>query len=387
LRSLNIPADEGALLQLRLPSGGPAATLPNRGDQTLKTAVLTLNAKGRFVNILLGQTITLALNVRLSATLLNLGLAESFCSQGVLAGADGLKGTADDVLIADDIQNFNIPASVLAALGDPAVGINDVTVRGLLKLANCALAGLPTGAATLLDINAAVDAINRGFDTCRAAVNCLSGPINQDSFNDNFVDRGLLDPPPPPDPLLNVKVRSSNLDAVKEPSEPDIAGNPGGKSVWWRWPAPVSGPVSISTIGSSFDTLLAVYTGTGISNLVLVASNDDAEGTSQSDVSFQAVAGTEYQVAVDGFDGASGAIVLTLVAAPARLCQPITINGNQVQFCLDGEIGRAYTVEAATDLAHWALITTGVNTNGSFKFSDPAMSNLPQRSYRLHFEP
>ncbi len=388
VRSLSILPGDQTLLEQRLPSGGPPATLPAQGDQTLQTAVLPLNSKGRFDDVFLGQTITLSLNGRLSSSLLSFGLTSNFCSQAVLAGPDGLKGTADDVLVTNDIQSFSIPPSVLTALSDPALGINDNTIHGLLELANRGLAGVPTGAASLPDINAAVDAINRGFDGCRRPpTNCSPGTITQDSFNDSFTNRPTLDPPPPPDPLLNVRVRSSNLAATKDPGEPEIAGNPGGKSVWWQWPAPISGPVTISTIGSSFDTLLGVYRGTALSNLVLVASNDDAEGTLQSDVSFQAVAGTNYEIAVDGFNGASGEIVLTLVAAPLRLCQPITIIGSQVGFCLTGEIGRTYTVEASPDLLNWTLIATALNSNGVLQFTDPAMSNLQRRFYRVTFEP
>jgi len=143
----------------------------------------------------------------------------------------------------------------------------------------------------------------------------------------------------------------------------------------------------VSTIGSSFDTLLGVYTGTTLSNLVLLASNDDAEGTVQSDVTFQAVAGTDYQIGVDGFDGASGAIVLTLVAAPPYFCEPITVVGNHLSFCLTGELGRSYVVEATPDFLNWTLIYSFVNTNGTVNFVDPAQGNFLQRLYRLEFEP
>jgi hypothetical protein len=386
-RSLSILVGDVALLQQRLPAGGKPVALPNLGDQTLQTALVPLNSKARFADVFLGQTITLSLNVRLSPLLLSFELTSNFCSQAVLAGPDGLKGTADDVLVTNDIQNFTIPATVLTALLDPALGITNHTVQGLLELANSALAGLPTGAASVSDINAAVDAINRGFDECRVPVNCSLGPVILDSFNDSFTNRPTLKPPPPPDPLLNVRVRSSNLAATKEPGEPDIAGNPGGKSVWWQWLAPISGPVTISTIGSSFDTLLGVYTGGAISNLVLVASNDDAEGILQSDVTFEAAAGTHYQIAVDGFNGASGEIVLTLVANQPKLCEPITILGSQVHLCLMGETGRNYMIEASPDLLNWTLISTAVNTNGALVFTDRAMSNFPKRFYRVTFEP
>jgi PKD repeat protein len=387
-RSLTILVADVALLQQRLPSGGPPATLPANGDQTLQTASLPLKAKGRFNNILLGQAITLSLNVRLNGALGSLQITTNFCSEADLAGPDGLKGTADDVLVTNDTQSFTIPVSVVVALSDPAIGINDSSVIGLLKLANNALAGvLPPGTPSLGDITSALDAFNRGFDQCRALVNCLINGYVPDAFNNAFTNRALLDPPPPPDPLLNVRVSSSNLTATKDAGEPDIAGNPGGKSVWWRWPAPISGPVTISTIGSSFDTLLGVYTGTNLANLVLLASNDDAERTLQSDVTFEAVVGTEYQIAVDGFDGDSGGIVLTLVAVPTQLCQPLIINGNQVQLCLTGELGRTYNIEASSDLSNWTLLATAVNTNGTLSFIDRAMSNFSQRYYRVFFEP
>jgi hypothetical protein len=403
-RSLSILPGDPALLQQRMPSGGTPAALPI-GNQTLQTAVLPLNSKSRFANVFLGQTITLSLNVRLSSALLSFGLTPSFCSQGVVAGPDGLKGTPDDELVAGDIQMFSVPASVRNALLDPALGINDLTVQGLLELANRGLAALPTGGASLSDINAAVDAINRGFDECRASVNCSGGTVVQDSFNDSFTNRPTLGsaavaalppqepeglnllPQPPPVSSLNIRVRSSNLNATKEPGEPTIAGNTGGKSVWWQWRAPRTGPVTISTIGSSFDTLLGVYTGTILSNLVLVASNDDARGTLQSEVTFQAQAGTDYQIVVDGVDGAGGEIVLTLIVDPPQLCLPVMVAGNQVECCLIGDIQRSYTVEASSDLSNWTLLATALNSDGTLRFNDPARSNFPQRYYRVTFEP
>jgi hypothetical protein len=404
-RSLSILPDETALLQLRLPSGGPPAALPNNGDQTLKTATgLPLNPKGRFTDVLLGQAITLSLNVRLSAPLLNFPLTSSFCTQGILAGADGLKGTADDVLVGGDIQMFNIPASVLTALSSSALGINDNTVKGLLELANRGLAGLPTDGASLSDINEAVDAVNRGFDECRELTNCSTSTVIADSFNDTFKSRPTLglksptalalqaleDPKPasPPTAPMNIRVRSSNLNATKEPGEPTVAGNPGGKSVWWQWQAARSGPVTIETVGSSFDTLLGVYTGTTLSNLVLVASNDDVSSTVlTSQVSFPAQAGMTYQIVVDGVDGASGEIVLTLIADPPQLCLPVTLASDQMQFCIDGDLGRVYTFEASPDLLHWTLLATALNSDGTLRITDPAKSSSPVRFYRVNFEP
>ena len=91
--------------------------------------------------------------------------------------------------------------------------------------------------------------------------------------------------------------------ATKEPGEPDHVGNLGGKSVWWKWTTPRTGRVQLDTLGSSFDTLLAVYTGASVADLTEVASNDDLELTKnqyQSSLVFDAVQGETYYIAVDG---------------------------------------------------------------------------------------
>jgi hypothetical protein len=107
-------------------------------------------------------------------------------------------------------------------------------------------------------------------------------------------------------------IADDNTYATKEPGEPNHAGNPGGKSLWYAWIAPTNTPVTFDTTGSTFDTLLAVYTGSVVSNLALVVSNDDINGAAerQSLVTFTPVKGTTYHIAVDGFGGASGIVNL-----------------------------------------------------------------------------
>jgi hypothetical protein len=76
-----------------------------------------------------------------------------------------------------------------------------------------------------------------------------------------------------------------------------------------------SGPVTLTTAGSSFDTALGVYRGTAVNALTQVAANDDENartGVYTSKVTFNAVAGTTYQIAVDGYQGATGSITLKL---------------------------------------------------------------------------
>ena len=127
-------------------------------------------------------------------------------------------------------------------------------------------------------------------------------------FNDLFVNG---------QPLAGAAgtVSGNSTAATKEAGEPAHVGNAGGKSIWYLWTAPGTGPATIDTQGSSFDTLLAVYTGNTVTNLTVVASNDDTATNAQSRVTFTAVAGTIYRIAVDGFNpgtppAASGSVVL-----------------------------------------------------------------------------
>lgn len=131
---------------------------------------------------------------------------------------------------------------------------------------------------------------------------------NDIPVNDNFSNATLLTT------TTNVSVLVTNVVASKEPGEPKHAGNNGGHSVWWKWVAPSNGVVVINTTGSTFNTLLGVYTGTSVSNLTQVAANDDngSRGDGTSQLNFATQAGTEYEIAVDGKNGATGVIQLNL---------------------------------------------------------------------------
>lgn len=113
--------------------------------------------------------------------------------------------------------------------------------------------------------------------------------------NDDFADSFLLNDESFP-------VSYANFDATKEQDEPDHASNSGGASVWWFWTPSEAGEVTITTTGSDFDTLLGVYTGTSLSDLTTVMSNDDFGSSAQSQVTFAPVVGTTYYIAVDGYN-------------------------------------------------------------------------------------
>jgi len=106
------------------------------------------------------------------------------------------------------------------------------------------------------------------------------------------------------------QVTTSNLLASKESGEPNHAGSAGGASMWFAWTASTSGTCEITTAGSSFNTLLAVYQGAAINALTSLASNNGGAGGT-STVTFNCTAGQAYLIAVDGYSAATVTIVLT----------------------------------------------------------------------------
>ncbi len=159
----------------------------------------------------------------------------------------------------------------------------------------------------------------------------------------------------------NGTVTGTNVDATAEVGEPDHAGQVATSSVWYHFTAPADGRLDLTTAGSAFDTTLGVYRGSSLASLVEVASNDDADlGAGVFTSAVQAVpvkAGTSVEIAVDGFDGASGAVQLgwtftagaldptgTFAAvSPARLLDtrsgaPLGVNGVRT-FAVSGHGG------------------------------------------------
>jgi hypothetical protein len=117
--------------------------------------------------------------------------------------------------------------------------------------------------------------------------------------------------------------------ATKESGEPNHAGNAGGASIWYRWVAPSAGSVTVDTSGSSFDTLLGIYTGNSVSALTTIAYNDDAPGVKTSKIAFPVVSGTTYLIAVDGFNGAKGSVTLNWSFVPQSGDPVVVAAGDQ----------------------------------------------------------
>ncbi len=157
----------------------------------------------------------------------------------------------------------------------------------------------------------------------------------------------ILTRPAPNDNFANATVMQGsrwtahghNLMTTVEPGEgkidayfnPPAVTDASVRSVWWRWTAPVSGPVTVDTLGSQIWSVLGIYTGASLGGLSPVVTTPDpgdwvnGEGPNRARngtrrVEFNAVAGTTYHITVQGagFNVASnGPITLSLVGPPA----------------------------------------------------------------------
>jgi hypothetical protein len=106
-------------------------------------------------------------------------------------------------------------------------------------------------------------------------------------------------------------------------------------TVWFHFTAPATASYRISTVGSSFDTILAIYTGSDFTNLAEVACNDDASSSNlSSQLNLNLNAGTTYYIQMGGFNGRYGSYTLGLqqlgIAAPTVPTLLNPVNGAKI---------------------------------------------------------
>jgi len=108
---------------------------------------------------------------------------------------------------------------------------------------------------------------------------------------------------------------------------------PIGKTVWYRFVSASNVSATVTTAGSDFDTVLAVYTGSSLGSLSKIACDDDGVASAgASQLTFVASGGTAYYVQVGGWSGASGTLVIDVsggaTSTDPRQEGPVQIGGN-----------------------------------------------------------
>ena len=175
-RTLTITVADSARLNAVMPGGGTPFTFSHTGNITLQSSQFSLykTARGKINNILLSQTIALALNVRIKPDLAPFVLENGYIHTQKLR-------TCQNTDLPSLVTCEEDPMAIRAWLMIPSVvnylqANSDGTVADLLVLANEVLGRtkLPgqagaggTVVPSLADIVAQVDIINNAFDQCR----------------------------------------------------------------------------------------------------------------------------------------------------------------------------------------------------------------------------
>ena len=129
---------------------------------------------------------------------------------------------------------------------------------------------------------------------------------------------------------LSGRLTGNNAAATVEDGEPQHGGKRSRHSLWVSWIAPTNGLATFRIDTTSFDTLLGVYrlkpgASDSVRQLERVAESDDDRGDSRSFVQFGTRAGERYEIAVDGFAGATGDITLQWDLLPTAQLLPVIV--------------------------------------------------------------
>ena len=185
-----------------------------------------------------------------------------------------------------------------------------------------------------------------------------------------------------PVPLLGLPANASgaNMHATLEPNEPIPALWVGyaDASVWFRWTAPTSGPVRIDTLGSDFDTLLAVWSGETLEDLTLLANNDQYNMGDQSAVFFEAETGVTYRISVYGWGDGTGDVMLNITNDMSSRISG-TVTGPDGVNALAAIQARVYCWNESWE--SWGLVgESETDVDGHY-----TIRGLPAGTYRVEF--
>ncbi len=179
--------------------------------------------------------------------------------------------------------------------------------------------------------------------------------LTKPAANDNFENRIKLHG-------VYITATSYNAGATRQSGEP-LFGDSTGKTVWWSWTAPVGGTVSIDLSGSDYSFPVAVFTGSSVARLHMVAA--DSGG-----VTFEAVAGQTYQIAVGDSAGLTGAIKLELQApiVDLPLLQTVRRSANSALLRYAASAGQVVLLLRSDDGSNWQNGQTSVANRGMVEF-------------------
>jgi len=194
-------------------------------------------------------------------------------------------------------------------------------------------------------------------------------------FNDSFRARAHVTG-------SRLSVKSSTIGATLDTAEPLVGGYTGGASLWWEWTAPVSGPVNLTTYGSNFLTLAGVYSGTSLSSLNPIASAK-ATGTSvttTATLNFDAVAGSVYQITIDGVNGQTGMVNFTLQYKNDAFETPVVLTGQST-------LVTSTTMNATKQSGEPNILNNTVGHSMWYQWTAPTTGQYQVSTFSYDFDP
>jgi len=174
-------------------------------------------------------------------------------------------------------------------------------------------------------------------------------------------------------PALDVSAAST------DPTDPFFPNQLGQRyrSVWYRFNPAVPGTLKLSTAGSSYDTILGVWTGTE-GDLTLVRWNDNVSTRKQAALSFSVIPGSTYWIEVASKTETAGQLLFQLTFTPKKAS-----NNNILYATRIADPGTAFTYDKIQDV--WSA-TTGLK-DPDFGSYGPQEEGRGYRSVWYRFKP
>ncbi len=101
-----------------------------------------------------------------------------------------------------------------------------------------------------------------------------------------------------------------------------------GSTVWYKFQPGATMDVVVNTFLADYDTVLAAYSGTSLSNLVPIVCNDDFNFPKnlRSKIAFKARVGKTYWIQAGGYAGATGELSVKIRSLTAFFCRGGRVN-------------------------------------------------------------
>ena len=203
------------------------------------------------------------------------------------------------------------PGGVLVIAGPPTgATLSPSATHGLLDAAGWVTKSLTAGS---LGGTYAVTITAAGIATpvVGTMTNSSPGSVAKDNFSQALVVSQLP--------------YSTTFDAAGATTAQDdpqllCVGNQLPNSVWFRYTPNSSELVQINTFGSSYDTVLGVFTGTQ-GSLTSIGCNDDTSSSTASSLNLNLIAGATYHIEVASYGSTAGSLTLNMRSCGAA-CRP-----------------------------------------------------------------